>query len=265
MDPQKPAPASSEPGTTHPLPPDVVALGQRISLALRGDDDRDDPATTWIGMRIAELMRDAENAATADARRTAAEQCQDLVFAAWDGRRSWPRGWPPDSVREVTSALERLTSPKPAPTRRRTTASASWVGQLEEATENLRREQRIWSLLALSELPSEALQAWLTDSHLDEGERFDGDESVHNNRADDAIEDDESSEFSVLWAFVTHSQTAGEALCRLLRHPKSASTAAYTRTPEEITGAAVRELRRLLKARQDAIKRILSAQALDST
>lgn len=254
MDPQKSAPPSPDPGDVDPLPPEVAALGLRISRSLKADDDQDDPASTWISMRIAELIREAANAATTDARRAAAEQCQDLVFAAWDRRRSWPRGWPPRSVMEVTSALERATSPASAPRRRRVILTTNWAGQLAEATQNLQREQQIWILLALRELDPDNLQPWLTDLHEDQ----DQGECLDEAERDDPSE--EADEAATLRNLVTHTRNAEDALRRLLPRPRTASTDEDARTPEDITRAAVVELRRLHKARLDQIRCILAVK-----
>lgn len=227
MEPSEAVPPATEPGLADQLPPEVAELGQRISRTLLRDEGREDIAAAWIGMRIAQLMHDAEHASTDAARAAAATACQELVLAAWERRQSWPRGWPPRGVSDVAAALDRIMSPHPTP--RMMGSGAGWAGQLDEVLQSLQHEQRLWTLLALRDLDPDGLDAWLSAGTLEADE----DAALHelSRRARDSV----------------------DVLHRLLPPKRRLDRSTKSVPSQQVVERAVRELKRLARARLEVL------------
>lgn len=223
MEPSEAVPPATEPGLAGQLPPEVAELGQRISHTLLRDEGREDVPAAWIGMRIAQLMGEAEHASTHEARAAAAAACQELVLAAWERRQSWPWGWPPRGVSDVAAALDRITSPHPSP--RVMGSGAGWAGQLDEVLQSLAREQRLWTLLALRDLDPDDLDAWLSAGPL------------------------QADEEAALRELSRLAQESEASLQRLLPSKRRVGPPISAVPREEVTGRAVKELKLLTKAR----------------
>ncbi len=142
----------------HLLGADTFALGLRITAELGGDDST--LLSRWMALRIAQLMRDVEEAEDASVREEAARTCEDLVLRVWEARSNWPQGWPPESARQVVSGLE-----EPSPWRRARVPEqdddVSWWTVLPAALDLLVEEQELWRLTALAEVDPSDIRAWL--------------------------------------------------------------------------------------------------------
>ncbi|QUC62922.1 hypothetical protein IOD14_42620 [Streptomyces sp. A2-16] len=137
---------------------DTFALGLRITTELGGDDST--LLSRWMALRIAQLMRDVEEADDASVREEAARTCEDLVLRVWEARSNWPQGWPPESARQVVSGLE-----EPSPWRRARMPEqdddVSWWTVLPAALDLLSEEQALWRLTALADVDPSDIRAWL--------------------------------------------------------------------------------------------------------
>jgi hypothetical protein len=268
MDRPEAIPSGSDAGTAAAVPEQVAALGLRISQTLLRDS-QDDPTAVWIGMRIAELMHDAEHAATAQQRTRAARDCQDLVLAAWRQRRTWPRGWPPSRVAEITSGLQQLVAPPP-PNRRPPVdpSSPGWSGRLVEALTSVEREQRLWTLLALRELDVEDLDAWVELTTVATGPAHhtagaagtpaaaapSGIDRPAAQEVADEVAEDEAAEEELYRLMTDYAREAEQALQQLLPRPGRGRDRGRELDAAEVTAAAVKELRRLLNHRLALLK-----------
>lgn len=240
---------------TSALPEQVAALGLKISQTLV-HGDQDDPTAVWIGTRIAELMHNAEHAPTADARASAARDCQDLVLAAWQRRRSWPQGWPPTSVAVVSAALApgkspalRLGSGEPGP---------GWSGRLREVLASIERERQVWTLLALREIDGDEVQTWLeATASTVASANLDNLLQVPTTGPPDLTEAalvEEAEEIEMLRVLAEQALVADELLQRLLVRPRRHEPPTVPADPAAVTTFAVKELRRLLKRRIELLR-----------
>lgn len=217
----------------------MAELGKRISQTLLRDEGRDDFVAAWIGMRIAQLMHDAEHASTDAARAAAATACQELVLAAWERRQSWPRGWPPRGVSDVAAALDRLTSPHPTP--RVMGSGAGWAGQLDEVLQSMQREQRLWTLVALRDLDADELDDWASAGTLD------------------------ADEEAALRELSQRARESVAALQRLLPPNRRLDRSTSSAPSQQVVYRAARELKRLAKARLRVLSELTAQLPADQS
>jgi hypothetical protein len=148
---------------------ETARLGQRIVHEL-GLDHTNKLLNRWMAHRVAALMELAESAPTDEGRKTAQDECTELILRLWEKRMDWPDGGP---LKLVLPALLKLM---PEPSRSydimwdEADSGDSWSALLPQLRNLQMREMRICLFAAIADIPKEASESART--WLDEEKRL---------------------------------------------------------------------------------------------
>jgi hypothetical protein len=182
------------------------AIGSKIVSEL-GLDHTNKLLNRWMAHRVAELMDLAENAPSEEERKTARNECSDLILKLWEKRMEWPHAGP---LKWVLPALRKLTREPPTSHGwgwNEPKLDGSWAGLLPRMKQLQAHESTICLFACFADIPKEATdnaRQWLDEmvQELSEEERdtlqllVDWSDSVH--AEDFALDGEKISNFGSL-------------------------------------------------------------------
>ncbi|WP_117213555.1 hypothetical protein [Allorhizocola rhizosphaerae] len=147
--------------TTNNLSIDLRVRDLALQLIEQLGEDSSRLLERWLAFRIAELVFQIDNAASADRQAEVMQACTDLVLQVWNSRQRWQRGWPPESAAAIIDALRKDRSPWEPRRRQRSEGEMSWAETMSSLELLQKEERQLWQLVAIGSTDMSDTDSWL--------------------------------------------------------------------------------------------------------